>query len=44
MQIKKIPFDVLRCTGSDPEFPVEDIMKHGPLATGWQSERFTEFM
>jgi centrosomal protein CEP104 len=40
MYICKIPFDILSCTGSDPEFPVKDITKHGPFATGWQSERY----
>jgi centrosomal protein CEP104 len=43
MHIKKIPFQVISVSGSDPEFPVEGIAKHGPFNTGWQSERFCTF-
>jgi centrosomal protein CEP104 len=43
MQIKKIPFQVISSSSSDPEFPVEEIAKHGPFNTGWQSERFCSY-
>lgn len=41
----KIPFQLVSCSSYDIDYPPQDlqISNHGPLATGWQSERFCTY-
>ena len=39
----KLKFRVVHCSSEDSEFPVTELLKHGPHSKGWQSARFQDF-
>ena len=41
--LAKLKFRVLSCTSEDNDFPVTELLKHGPQSKGWQSARFQDF-
>lgn len=36
-QFSKLKFRVVSCNSEDREFPVTELLKHGPHSKGWQS-------
>jgi centrosomal protein CEP104 len=41
--LTKLKFRVVFCSSEDTEFPVTELLKHGPQSKGWQSSRFQDF-
>ncbi|CAG9321572.1 unnamed protein product [Blepharisma stoltei] len=42
-QLSKLKFRIVFCSSEDNEFPVTQLLNHGPHSTGWQSARFQDF-
>ena len=36
----KLKFRVIYCSGEDPEFPVTELLENSPSSRGWQSPKF----
>ena len=41
--MSKIKFQVIHCSGEDPEYPAKELNNHSPHTRGWQSLRFCEY-
>ena len=41
--MSKLRFQVVHCSGEDPEYPAEELNAHSPHTRGWQSQRFCEY-
>lgn len=41
--LSKLKFRIVSCTSEDNDYPVVELMKHGPQSKGWQSARFQDF-
>lgn len=41
--LAKLKFRVVSCSSEDNDFPVTELLKHGPQSKGWQSARFQDF-
>jgi XRCC1 N terminal domain/UvrB/uvrC motif len=39
----KLNFRIVSCTSEDHDFPVSELLKHGPQTKGWQSARFQDY-
>lgn len=43
MSLTKLKFRIVYFTSEDKEYPVTELLKHGPQSKGWQSARFQDF-
>ena len=41
--MSKLRFQVVHCSGEDPEYPAKELNNHSPHTRGWQALRFCEY-
>jgi hypothetical protein len=42
-QVAKLKFRIVSSSSEDNEFPVTELLKHGPHSKGWQSAQFCDY-